>query len=232
MRIGKYLNTTKEAVEGKEFNIFYGLSLGNKYFTSDHVREYIRWAMENTKDKVLILIPDKIQAVNYEVKNEYSLTRALAVALRKGAEIESMVKEIIEDLQIPASKIRVVHWQDIEDEEYGRMYGVISDAFEHHMRFRQTVVAMVKETPHLKGLNLVDAQYEKLALYIINELPVLINGITLSGTYYGLFPYPGFASLDYLAIDLQEGTTFPDITSQLRIENKLKLIELYVDSHQ
>lgn len=229
MRIGKYLNTTKEAVDGKEFNIFYGLSLGNKYFIPDHVREYIRWALENTKDKVLILIPDKIQAINYEVKNEYSPTRALAVATRKGSEIENTIKEIIAELQIQESKLRIVHWQEIEDETYAKMHQIISDAFEHNARFHQTIVAMVKETPHLNGLNLADVQYKKLALYIINELPVLINGITLNGTYYGLLPYPGFARLDYLAFDLQEGTSFPEITSQLNVRNKLKLIELYVD---
>ncbi len=32
MRIIKYLGTSKEEVEAKKFNIWIGISLGNKYF--------------------------------------------------------------------------------------------------------------------------------------------------------------------------------------------------------
>jgi tRNA-dependent cyclodipeptide synthase len=229
MRIEKYLNTTKKEVEEKIFNIFYGFSLGNKYFTPDNIRSYLTWALENTKDKIIVLIPDKIQAVNYEVKNGYSPTRALAVALRKGAEIETIVKYVIEELKIPDSKIRILHWQDIEDASYKRMFKVIMTAFEQNSRFRETVIKMVKETSHFNNLNLQDNQYQKLAQYIIDELPILISGLNLDGVHYGLFPYPGFANLDYLALDLQEGKSFPEVTSQLEIHNTLKLIELYID---
>jgi len=65
MRIAAYLNTTKEEVIGKRFNIVLGLSLGNRYFTTEHIRSYLLWAIEKTKNKVAIIIPDKIQAINY-----------------------------------------------------------------------------------------------------------------------------------------------------------------------
>lgn len=229
MKIGQYLNTTEKEVQSKAFNIFFGFSLGNKYFTPEHIRSYIIWALENTKDKVVILIPDKIQAINYEVKSGYSPKRALAVALRKGAEIDEIAKKIIEELEIPESKIRILHWQDIEDASYIEKLDVITAAFEQNTKFRQTVIQMVKETPHLNSLNLLDSQYERLAQYIVDELPVLISGLDIGGVQYDLFSYPGFANLDYLALDLQEGTSFPEITEQLDAPNKLRLIELYVD---
>lgn len=229
MRIGKFLNVTKEDLDSKVFNIFYGFSLGNKYFTPEHIRSYLVWAVENTKDKVAVLIPDKIQAVNYEVKNGYSPKRALSVALRKGIEVEERVLKVIEDLKIPESKICVVHWQDIENESYTLMHKVIYSAFEQNLRFRETVTRMVKETPYFNGLNLLESQYEKLAQYILDELPVLLEGITVEGTHYGLLPYPGFANLDYLALDLQEGTSFPEITNALQIKKKSGLVELYAE---
>lgn len=229
MRIGHYLNTTKEDIEAKKYNICFGFSLGNKYFTPDNIRSYIIWGLENTKNRVAIIIPDKIQAINYEVKNDYSPKRALAVALRKGEEIEKIVRNIIEELKIPESKIRVLHWKETEDDSYIKTLKIITTAFEHNTKFRKMVVQMVKETPHLGSLNFLEHQYEKLAQYIVNELPVLINGLNIDNVHYELFPYPGFANLDYLALDLQEGKTFPEITAQLNVQEKLRLLELYVD---
>lgn len=229
MRIGKLLNATKEELETKSFNIFYGLSLGNKYFTPEHIKQYLSWGIENTKDKIAVLIPDKIQAVNYEVKNGYLPKRALSVALRKGLELEEVVKKIIDELEIPPHKIDLVHWHDIEDEVYRKNLAIITNAFEMDQKFKDTVIQMVKEVPHLNGLNFNEVQYEKLAQYILNELPVLVRGLDIGGTHYGLFPYPGFVTLDYLALDLQEGKTFPELTAKLDIEEKLRLIELYAN---
>ena len=81
MRIDAYLNTTKEDIDAKAFNIYFGFSLGNKYFTPEHIRSYIAWALENTKEKVAVLIQDKIQAINYEVKNSCRRHRVRAVPL-------------------------------------------------------------------------------------------------------------------------------------------------------
>jgi cyclo(L-tyrosyl-L-tyrosyl) synthase len=229
MRIGEYINTTEEEVQAKIFNVCFGFSLGNKYFTPDHIRSYLAWAVENTKDKIAVIIPDKIQAINYEVKNEYSPARALSVALRKGDEMEKIVRAAAEELRIPESKLKILRWGDIEDESYSRMLNIISTAFEENPRFRKTVIDMVKETPHFSGFNFSGEQYARLAQYIVNELPVLVSGLKVDGVRYDLFPYPGFANLDYLAIDLQEGTSFPEITAQLKSKDKLRLIELYVD---
>jgi tRNA-dependent cyclodipeptide synthase len=229
MRIAKYLNVTKEEMERKEFNIFFGLSLGNKYFTREHIRAYLLWATENTKEKIAVLIPDKIQAVNYEVKNGYAPERALSVALRKGVEIEEMVKAVIQELNISESQLRVAHWQEIEDDEYRRMRDVIATFFSEDKKFRDSVVQMVRETPHIQNLNLTEDEHARLAQYILDELPVLISGLTVDGIHYGLFPYPGFANLDYLALDLQQGTAFPELSAQLDQSEKLRFIELYAD---
>lgn len=229
MRIGQYANTKPEELEAKAFNIFFGFSLGNKYFTPDHVRSYMRWGFEHTKEKLAVLIPDKIQAVNYEVKNEYSPARAMSVALRKGVDLENTIRGIAAELMAPESKLEVLHWQDIEDDTYRTNHAVIMKAFEQDSRFRKTLIEMVKEVPHFGGLGLTEDQYVRLAQYILEELPVLIAGFTVRGIHYNLLPYPGFANLDYLALDLQEGTSFLELTEQLQISDKLRLLELHVD---
>lgn len=230
MRITDYLNTNEEAVLGKEFNIYLGLSLGNRYFTPEHIRDYLLWSVDNTKTMVTILIPDKIQAVNYEVKNGYTPKRALAVAMRKGEELEAVVRKIVTESNIPESKVRILHWSDIEDGHYFDTLRIIKETFEQDQKFRDAVIQMVRETPHIQSLDhLSEPDFVKLSQYILDELPILINGIHVDNEWYSLFPYPGFAKLDYLALDLQEGKTFPELTAKLDIRNTLHLIEAYAD---
>jgi tRNA-dependent cyclodipeptide synthase len=229
MRITQYLNTTEEDIQARRFNIFIGISLGNKYFTPKHIRDYLLWAIENTKEKVAILIPDKIHAVNYEVKSGYSSERALAVARRKGDEVEKEVVKIIDELKIPGSKIQIVRWGGIENESHLNMLTIFQDAFRDDAAFRKIIINITKETPHISDLDFSDVQYEKLSQYVIDELPMLIGGIQKDGVSYELLPYPGFANIDYLAIDLQEGKSFPGITKQLKIKNKLRFIEAYAE---
>jgi tRNA-dependent cyclodipeptide synthase len=227
MKIEQCFNITTEEIFQRKFNIFIGVSLGSKYFTPEHIRAYLLWAMENTKEKIAVLIPDKIHAINYQVKNEYSAERALAVARRKGDEVEVIVKKIMEDLKIPKSKLQIVRWEEIENESHLKMLAIFREAFQNNAAFRKAVISITKETPHIENLNLNDSQYEKLASYVIDELPLLMSGFQKDSLTYDLLPYPGFANIDYFAIDLQNGKSFPEITKQLKIENILKLVEAY-----
>lgn len=229
MKIASCLNASRAEILSKKFNIFIGISLGNKYFTREHIREYLLWALEHTKEKIAVLIPDKIHAINYEVRNEYSADRAFSVTRRKGDEAEELVAEIIKGAEIPENKAEIVRWELIEDSLYLRMLNIFRAAFEENQAFRKAVIDTVKETLPYANFNFSDAQYEKLAQYVIEELPMLMSGIRIGGVNYEVLPYPGFANIDYLAIDLQEGKSFPVITKKLNIQNKLKLIEAYAE---
>ena len=81
MKIKKIFNTTKKEIESKKFNIFIGISLGNKWFTKENLQEYLNWALENTKEKVLILIADKIHIINYNVRNKKLPKEKVALAI-------------------------------------------------------------------------------------------------------------------------------------------------------
>jgi tRNA-dependent cyclodipeptide synthase len=163
------------------------------------------------------------------VKNGYNAKRALAVAMRKGEELEAVVRNIVTESAIPESKVHILHWSDLEDEHYLDSLRIVNAAFEQDQKFRDAVVEMVRETPHIQNLGLSESDFVKLAKYILDELPFLMNGVHFDGEWYTLCPYPGFAKLDYLALDLQEGKTFPELTAKLDIRNTLHLIEAYVD---
>jgi tRNA-dependent cyclodipeptide synthase len=231
MKIKKYLNTNGEEVKSKKFNIFIGISLGNKYFTKENIKKYITWALENTRDNVLVLIADKNHAINYEVLNGYGPQRALQVALRKGEETEDSVKKIVRGL--PKEKhhlIKICKWDDAKKSTYYQdKIKIILNEFSENTKFHDFIIKIVQENLNAKaeGLNL--EQLEKLSLYVLDELPILLNGVEFEGKIYNLHPYPGLSCLDDLLMGLQNGTMFPKLAKMLEIENKIAEVEAYVD---
>lgn len=67
MRIANYLNIAPQEVELRRQDVWPGISLGNRYFAADHFEKKIRWAQAYTKERVLVVIGDSLQALNIEV---------------------------------------------------------------------------------------------------------------------------------------------------------------------
>lgn len=224
MRVVNFLNIKEADLLAKKFNIFIGISLGNKYFSRENIKDSLLWALDNTKEKVAVLIPDKIHSVNYEVKSGYQKMKAIKTATREGEKIKKLCEEIIAEIdEKKRPDIKILKWQDIETSEHDKMVAVIRRAFEQNSNFRNLVIKIVKE--NIKTDKLTGSDYEKLATYPVEELPMLISGIEYEGSRYDLLPYPSVSKIDYLAIDLQEGKNFPDITKELNIKVKLGLVE-------
>ncbi|MBD3339338.1 MAG: tRNA-dependent cyclodipeptide synthase [Candidatus Lokiarchaeota archaeon] len=230
--VEKIINSDLGKVQSKRYDIFLGISLGNKYFTKENIKEYILWALENTKEKVAVLIVDKIHAVNYEVRNKYSKERALSVAIRHGEEKIRMIEKIVNSLpKERQEKVSIVRWQDIEkDQQYIEVEKIIRDAFSDNKNFYNAIIGVVKENVDLNIIKMDDSDYEKLANYTISELPVLISGFTFQGTTFDLIPYPGIGRIDDLVVEIQNGKRFPSISKALNIKNKCIIVEAYVKS--
>lgn len=228
MRIEKYLNTSEKEVFSKQLNIIIGISLGNKYFAKENVRDYLLWAVENTKERVAVLIPDKIQTVNYEVRCGMKEERAKKRSIREGEKVVDMVRGILGEFSPEKQMIvDILKWEDIETEEYNRKLDILCDAFKNNSKFRSTIIEIVKE--YIDSDKFSESDYEKLADYPIKELPIMIAGIKYRGFEYNLLPYPGTSKIDELTIGLQKGTIFPEITEKLNVKNKLRLIDAYAE---
>jgi len=242
MRIEKYLGTTKEEVESKKFNICIGVSLGNKYFTKENIRKYILWALEHTKEDILVLIPDRIHAINIEALQDYNKLRAFKVAIRKGDEKEAEVKEIIAELpDEKQSLIKIARWREVTSSKYhDYRIELVSEEFEKKGDFYNYVTSIVKENYKNSPHKLTPERIEKLSKYILYELPVFFNGVR-HGVYkkedvdangvrkYNLMPYPGLNKFDELVIGLQNGTIFPELSKKIKQTNKMAFVEAYVD---
>lgn len=225
VRVESYLQTTQSETEAKKYNIYIGISLGNRYFTKQHVRAYIYWALAHTKEDVAILIADEIHAINLHALKNYSAEKALHSALQAGNEIANMVQTIINGLPgSDKSLVQIVHWSDIKKQkDYQERLAIIQREFVINPKFREKILHIVKET--FEG----DVPFEKLAEYVICELPLFLFGLLHSGKSYTLLPYPGLTAINELVVEFQQGTTFSDIAKKLGLKEKTAFVEAYVE---
>ena len=230
MEIKKYLNTTKKEVESRKFNIFIGISLGNKYFSKRSIKKYILWALKNTKNDVLVLIADKIHAINYEILNNYESKRASSVAIRRGEEMYLSVQKIIRSL--PKKKqnlVNICRWEEARKSQYYKdKIKIIHMEFKKKKKFHNLIIKIVRENLGKKAKGLNCKKLDKLALYVLDELPIILNGVEYRKKIYTLHPYPGLSSLDNLFMELQMGNSFSQLTKKLEIKNRIAIVEGYV----
>ncbi len=223
MRICKILNQTQNL---NEKNILIGISLGNRYFTLENILCYLEWALAYTCGRILILIPDRLHALNYHYRNGYSTARALNVALRKGTDLNSSIYKIINKFPSKNLKrITVIRWDEALDKKLLEKIKAVNRYYVHNSTFHSIIDSIVNENqPPIDGVTTNQA-----AQYILNELPILICGLSYNSTNYNLLPYPGMSSLDYLANAIQSGKKFPELTHQLNPNGQMTIMEAYVN---
>jgi tRNA-dependent cyclodipeptide synthase len=235
MRIESYLNVTQEEVDSRQHNIWIGVSLGNKYFTKDNIRAYIQWSLAKTKDTVLVIIADALQAINLEVLDHRTKPAAQRKAMKMGNEKYAEVQEIIS--QLPAELAQQVHlarWSDVvEHENYKRSLDIAQNYYKTNLEFRNYIIEAVKvgrpdRTSRL--LKLTTQELDRLADYILNELPHFIDGVQgYDERVYTLIPYPGLTILDELFVGINTKTMFPELAEKLNIKNHIGILEAYTE---
>jgi tRNA-dependent cyclodipeptide synthase len=235
MKISKYINCSKEEVDSKKFNIWIGISLRNKFFTKENIENYISWALEKTDKEILIVIADRIEAINIEVLDNYSKLRAFKVAYRKGDEKEKEIQEIIEKLPEEKRKlINIARFRDIENTKYfGYRIEIMKEEFKKKGKFYDEMMNLTrdhwKNGPH----TLTTERLEKLSEYFIYEIQLFLNGAKFGGLpekggkTYLLHVYPFFSKFDEFLIDCQEGKSFPELTKKLKLNGKFIMVEMH-----
>ena len=235
MRVTQYLNTTKEEVESRKFNIWIGISIGNKKFTKEAVRQYIEWGLDCTKEDILVVIGDKLHALNLEVIDGYSKLAAIRRALKIGKEKENEINEILAELPKEKAKlVKVVRFAHVTGSKYHEYrLEVLREELKNNPAFHDFVINAVKENKKIASKSISTEQLAKLTEYILQEIPVYLNGAKYGGLpehggkTYILQIYPGIGLIDTLMLGLQDGALFPKLTEKLRITDKMALIEAY-----
>lgn len=231
MRIGRTINVDLGDIEDKKLNYWIGISLGNRYFSKENIQKYTEWAVSNTKDSVLILIADWIYSINLEIldgRNKQSaLRKAMSLGETKITEINEIVSAFTPE---KINKIKIARWNDVKNSRSHRdRVKIIFEEFNKKTNFHNRVIEIIENHFKNSPKDLIQKDLEGLAGYILNEIPVFLDGIHLFDNTYDAVLYPNIGLVDFLIKDLQEGLVFSELTKKLKIKTPAKIIEAFVD---
>lgn len=231
MNIGQIINGAPEDLAAQRFNLVFGISLGNRYFTVERIATSLPWALKNSRESLLILIPDWIHAINLRVLDKKSEAAAIKKAFSMGDKKILELQEIIKTLSIDdQSRVHIARWSDIvsDDTHTSRVSHFFTD-FAARGTFYTHVMEIIHENFKKSPHTLDTARLEKLAEYILHELPLFLDGINFGGARYDAMLYPGLGAIDYLVRDLQQGEKFPELSRLLAIGKSASVIEAWIE---
>ena len=222
MLIKKIFNTSLKDIEEKRFNILIPICVGNKFFLNgvdptENVLKYINWALNNTKDRVLILIADKIQISNWVVKNSnVSKEMNMRRLMRRGEKIKENILEIKNKLSDHLkSKITMLRWEDyFEKDLYCKTTtNIIYEEFKTNKDFKQSVFESVKNS--ITDKEFTEEEYLTLCNYVLDEFSVVYHGVKIEKEYYGLYAYPETDEVLELIESIKKGNNFKKLEENL-----------------
>ncbi|MEK9157396.1 MAG: tRNA-dependent cyclodipeptide synthase [Patescibacteria group bacterium] len=229
MRIEQVFGTTIGDIENHKFNAFLGISIENKYFSKESISQYVRWMDMVSKDAILILIADEIQAINYQVLGGMEAGAAVRRAEERGLEMARIVQIAVEEMEGELTHpIHICRWVDVKGEDYKRALEVITDYWHSNQEFREHIVKNVKKNLGSRSKTLFAQQLNELSRYLLDELAVVLGGIVIDQTVFNLNPYPGLGTCQLFA-DLQSGLLFPVLTKALKIKHPVAMVEAYAE---
>ena len=126
----KFFGTTGEEVELRKFNIFIGISLGNKLLTKELAKAYVEWALERTKENIGVLIADEIDVVNWMIFNSLDETSAGEKVSNKAQGLDDMFSRAIKIIarekdSTVENRVKVIRWRDVKTDRFNKLLATL-----------------------------------------------------------------------------------------------------------
>lgn len=232
----KIFGATKEEVELKKFNIFIGISLGNKLLTRELAENCLKWSLSHTKEKVAVLIADEIDEINWKVFNGLDKIKAREKVASKAQNFVDMFSWVVNVLdsknpdQNIREKVNILLWDDIKTVWLKKSIEVVTEEFRTDFLFRDRVLSFVNKYCSLRKKTVSDTDKNLLAGYILAELPTLIGGIEFKAIRYDMLLYPTYieSGLSQFALDIQNNF-YPGLTSRLHPYINCVMADVYLE---
>jgi len=229
----KIFNATKKEVEEQKYNVFIGISLGVlKPLTKEIAKEYIKWALKNTKNKVAILIADEIAKFNYKIFSSYSEGKSERRAIKEGDEYTDFFRQIIKEFsKDEQEKIHILRWKDIWNGRKEKIRQILEEEYKFNKEFKDKIQFFIKKYSDKRGKKLDEEKLNYLSQYILYELPTLLDGIEYDKEKYRLLLYPTFESsgMSEVVTKIEQGKIFPKLKKKLNLAEKTIMVETYLE---
>jgi tRNA-dependent cyclodipeptide synthase len=231
----KYFHVTQEEIDKKLFNAFIGISLGNKLLTPESIEKYVKWVHANTKDNAVVLIADDIDVINWQVFRGLSKEEAEEKVKQKGYGIKGMfdkaIRKLAKEENDPTyiTKVHIIFWSDIQNEGYEKLREILFEEYKTNKDFREQVLYFVEKYIELRDTEVSEENKDRLAGYIIDELPTLLGGLFWNNTLYNLILYPTYvdSGMSQFVLDIRGGKYFD--ASKLQLRQLCVLVEDYLE---
>ena len=223
MEIRRLFNISEEDIS--ENNIMVPICIWNKFFLDDtkptrNTAEYIKRALENTKEKVIVIVVDEIQINNRVVRNNsHSLEYNKRRLLKKWIEIKNNIQKIIDNLSGKQQKnVEVIRWHEYaENDPYcKKTTDIVYKEFDENIDFRNEILRTIKTSITDKQFN--EEEYLILCKYVLDEFSIVYHGPTYKDIFYWLFIYPFADEVEKMFEKIKMGSLFPEIKNKLDIQ--------------
>ncbi len=232
----RFFGATSEQISKKKYNIFIGVSISNKKLDENMAYDYLKWAVKNTKEKVAVIIADELDIVNYEIFSSYSSGKSRKRAEKEGENFKKIFEKATNRLSNKdKNKVKIYKWSEIkQSKHYQDIYNYFLESYRKNPEFKSGILFFVKKYIRKRGkLKILENQrkLDKLATYILGELPTLLQGIYLNKIHYDLCIYPTYfaSGMSQFVMDIWDGEL--DISKKLiaKLKGKAALVEIWLD---
>jgi tRNA-dependent cyclodipeptide synthase len=227
MHLYRVIGGTEEDLYAKKYNIGVGISLGNKWFSLENIISLTEWALEHTKDFVVVYVADSIHAINIEVRKRKTFQKAMEMAQKMGDEILKEIRLLAETRFSPnqLSKIHYEKWDSLITPNFQDKLDWLNAKYETDLVFRNSIIEIVNGFTKDENREFSDDDKIKLGKYIILELPEIIGRTAINNLLFEAYAYPYDGELVNFVEKIQKGELFPEIRDKVMdTEPKVMLV--------
>lgn len=217
MQLYKVRGGTKEDLYAKKYNIGVGISLGNKWFSSENIISLIEWALEHTKDFVVVYVADSIHAINIEVRKRKTPQKAMEMAQKMGNAILEEVR-LLAETRFSSDQLAKIHyekWDALITPKFQEKLDWLNAKYETDLVFRDTIIGLVNGFTTNENRTFNNDDKIKLGKYIISEMPEIISQTPINNLLFEAYAYPHDGDLAQFVEKIQRGELFPEIRDKV-----------------
>jgi tRNA-dependent cyclodipeptide synthase len=217
-----------EEIYNRQHNIWIGISFSNKIFNLENIKALLDFALTHTKDKVLILIPGRLQATNYYYFDKLSRSESLSKAFADEDNMKISLEKIFSGYSADKrGKILLANYDDVLIPIFVKRRELFYREFSSQGKLYNQVIDIASDILISRGREFDKKRAESLALYILQELPLFFGVQTANDqVLYSAIVYPGLDKIDKLFLDIINEAEYSELTKKLNLINKCGIIDI------